>query len=222
MNGKVKIFLISGLGADKRTFDFLQLDFKHLIHHVSWIPPLENEKIESYCTRLIGKYKIDQNSILIGLSFGGLVSVEISKQVSPLKTIIISSVRNKNDLSKGFRISGKLGMHKLLTEKRIRNSNRYVEKAFGMATYNDRQILSDVLRNTNVEIVQWGIREMINWREPSPNEEIIRIHGRNDRILPLKNQADYVIEDGGHMMIAQRAEEISEILNTEIKSVINY
>ena len=76
------IFLISGLGADKRTFDFLQLDFHESVTYVEWIKPLKNETIESYSTRLIHKYKIGQNSVLIGLSFGGLISIEISISLS--------------------------------------------------------------------------------------------------------------------------------------------
>lgn len=222
MNVEVKIFLISGLGADKRTFDFLQLDFNESVVYVEWIKPLINENIESYSTRLIQKYTIDQNSILIGLSFGGLISVEISKQVNLLKTIIISSIRNKNDLSCAFKISGVLGLHKLITEKRVRSSNKFAEKAFGMDTNNDRLIFSEVMKNTNVEIVKWGIREIINWKETEKNEYIVRIHGSNDRIFPIKNQADYIILDGSHMMIVQKAAEISKILNKEISTALNH
>jgi len=221
MKNNVKIFLVSGLGADKRTFNFLQLESAVQVTYVDWIKPLQREKIQSYCTRLIEKYKIDTNSILIGLSFGGLISIEISKQVNLLKTIIISSIRNKNDISLAFKISGMLGLHNMMTEKRIRKRNKFVEKAFGMESNEDKLVFSDVMKNTDIEIVKWGIREMINWKESGKNEEVIRIHGSKDKIFPLKGKVDYIIEDGGHMMIAQKAEEISNILNGEIKKLRN-
>ncbi len=219
MNEALKIFLVSGLGADKRTFDYLQLEFHNRINYVSWIPPFDKEKIDSYSARLIEKYNMDQNSIVIGLSFGGIVAVEISKQVKLLKTIIISSARNKNDLPVLFRIIGKVGLHKLISENQIRRSNVFMEKAFGASTGEEKHVLSDVLKNTNVEVAKWAIREMTNWNESGKNEYIVRIHGDRDKIIPLKNDADYVIQDGGHMMITQRATEISSILNEEIRTV---
>ncbi len=216
----LKIFLVSGLGADRRTFNFLQLDFQDSITFVDWIQPHRKESLPSYCSRLAIQYNVDERSVVIGLSFGGIVAVEISKQIKLLKTIILSSARNRNDLSVLFRISGKMGLHKLISEHQIRRSNIFMEKAFGASTKEEKQMLEDVLKNTNVEVAKWAIREMTNWKESGKNEYILRIHGDRDKIIPLKNSANYVIHDGGHMMITQRAKEISKILNEEIRTVI--
>ena len=215
-----KIFLISGLGADKRTFDFLQLDFENSITFVEWIQPCEKENLTSYCLRLAKQYNIDERSVVIGLSFGGIVTVEISKQVKLLKTIIISSARNKHDLPGIFRISGVLGLHKLISENQVRRSNLFMEKAFGVSTEEEKHMLADVLKNTNAKVAKWAIREMTNWNESVKNEYIVRIHGDKDKIIPLKNHTDYIIKNGGHMMIMQKAAEISSILNKEIRTAL--
>lgn len=212
-----RIFFISGLGADQRTFDFLNLDYSELITYINWIPPQPNEKLATYCSRLIEKYQIDQNSIVIGLSFGGVVAVEITKQVRLLKTIIISSVRNRQDFSLAFKISGKLHLYKLIPKNKMRKRNLFMEKGFGASTYDEKKLLANVINNMDVDVAKWAIGEMTNWKETGKNENVVRIHGSNDKIIPLKNQADYIIKNGGHMMIAQRADEISTILNSEIK-----
>lgn len=95
-----------------------------------------------------------------------------------------------------------------------------MEKAFGASTKEEKYMLADVLKNTNTEVAKWAIREMSNWKESGNNEYIVRIHGDRDKIIPLKHDADYIIKNGGHMMITQRATEICKILNEEIKTVI--
>ncbi|MEH6513989.1 MAG: hypothetical protein V7734_12910 [Maribacter arcticus] len=75
----MKIFAISGLGADERVFNFLTLD--HEIVPIRWIAPKRKETIIAYSERLIQEYKIsDENEYaILGVSFGGLIAIEISK-----------------------------------------------------------------------------------------------------------------------------------------------
>ena len=46
-----KVYFISGLGADKRIFSFLDLSFCEPVF-IDWITPLKNESLESYALRL--------------------------------------------------------------------------------------------------------------------------------------------------------------------------
>ncbi|RZJ29312.1 MAG: alpha/beta hydrolase, partial [Chryseobacterium sp.] len=70
-----KIYIFSGLGVDRRVFD--NIDFGDLnVEFIDWIIPLTNEAIEIYAERISRKI-ISENPILIGLSFGGMVAVEI-------------------------------------------------------------------------------------------------------------------------------------------------
>ena len=39
----MKLYAISGLGADKRVFQYLDLDYELI--HIDWIPPLKGERI---------------------------------------------------------------------------------------------------------------------------------------------------------------------------------
>jgi hypothetical protein len=46
----MKLYGISGLGADKRVFNLLKLEYK--VHCVDWIKPYKKESLESYVGRL--------------------------------------------------------------------------------------------------------------------------------------------------------------------------
>jgi hypothetical protein len=49
-----KVYFISGLGADKRAFSFLDLSFCEPVF-IEWIKPLKNETLQGYALRLGGK-----------------------------------------------------------------------------------------------------------------------------------------------------------------------
>ncbi len=106
-----EIFLISGLGADKRVFDFLDLS-RYKTNHIEWIDPHSGESIELYAKRLavqIGKEK----PILIGVSFGGMIAIEIGKQMETEQIIIISSAKTKSGLPSSYLVR-KLKLHTLI------------------------------------------------------------------------------------------------------------
>jgi hypothetical protein len=62
------VYILSGLGADKRVFDFLKLDDVELIH-MEWIRPEMSESIEAYVKRICKQIVTDKPT-LIGVSFG--------------------------------------------------------------------------------------------------------------------------------------------------------
>jgi len=107
----MKIYAISGLGADQRVFKFLQLD--HELIPINWIIPLKNEPIQSYALRLAKSIDLEEEFALLGVSFGGLIAVELSKILNPKITILISSIETKNELNPMFRWFGNTRINKL-------------------------------------------------------------------------------------------------------------
>jgi len=46
-------------------------------------------------------------------------------------------------------------------------------------------------------------------------ENLIRIHGTNDKLLPLRDSKNVItIKDGGHLMVLEQANEVSTALNS--------
>lgn len=87
-----KAYVFSGLGVDKRVFD--NMDFGDLqVEFVDWITPEKTESLQQYALRLSGCIDTE-NPVLIGLSFGGMIAVEISKVMRCRKTILIASATN--------------------------------------------------------------------------------------------------------------------------------
>jgi len=106
------VYLLSGLGADKRVFDYLKLDDVELIH-IEWVPPEMSESIEAYVKRICKQILTDK-PILIGVSFGGIIATEIAKLIDCKKIILISSAATKDDIPLLYRVAGQLRIHKLI------------------------------------------------------------------------------------------------------------
>jgi pimeloyl-ACP methyl ester carboxylesterase len=204
-----EIYLISGLGADKRVFGFVDLSgFK--INHVDWIDPVDNESIERYAKRLVEKFKFNR-PILIGVSFGGMVAVEIAKQIETEKIILISSAKTKFDIPLYFRILGQLRLNKIMPASAFKKVDSLTYWFFGTKTTKEKELLRTIIEETDARFLRWAIDKIINWKNTALLTNLIHIHGNADKILPRRT-VDYEIQNGGHLMIINRGNEVGELI----------
>ena len=203
------IYLFSGLGADKSVFEFLDLKgFR--CHAIEWEDPLKDETVPDYATRLVKQIKA-KNPILIGVSFGGILAIEIGKQIETEKIIIISSLKCKTDLPMPMRIAGFLKMNKLIPADALQKPNGVLFWLFGVESDRDRDLLSDIVKRTDPGFIDWGISSITTWDNEICPDNVVHIHGTDDRIFPIQ-EPDYTISGGGHFMIVNRCEEVNKVL----------
>ena len=208
-----EIYLLSGLGADKRIFEFIDLsNFK--VKHVDWIEPIDKESIENYSQRLLNQITTDK-PILMGVSFGGIITIEIGKLIETEKLILISSARTRNDIPIYYRFIGQLGLNKLVPTWILKRVNPITYWFFGIKTKKQKELLKTILNETNNKFLKWAIDKIVNWKNKTELENVITIHGTADRILPIKT-ADFKVINGGHLMIFDKADQLNEILSRQL------
>lgn len=206
------IYIFSGLGADERAFQFINF-FEHKPVFINWIAPLKNESIEDYAARISAKIT-GPNPILVGLSFGGIMAVEVAKIVKPSKVILISSVQRKDEIPFIQRLAGMLRLHRLMPAGMMQKANFITYRLFGMETDADKKMLADILQATDPAFLAWAIDKILSWKNTSGTENLVQIHGTKDRLFPVYKNAAAVVEGGGHLMVLNRAEEVSDILHS--------
>ncbi len=207
----MKLYMIGGLGADERVFKFLKLNFETQI--IKWINPLSNEDLKSYANRLLNQINQEQEFGLLGVSFGGIVAIEISKLVKPAKLILISSVQTSKQLPRKYISFGKTQIMNLVPIKLIKPPKPILGFLFGAE---NKQLLKEIIEDTEPQFIRWALNSIINWSNEIKPIESLRIHGTKDRLIPLKGEA-LKIKDGGHFMIVDKAEEVSKLINEEMK-----
>lgn len=210
-----QIYCISGFGADARAFSNLNFGDR-AVKFLPWEIPSHLETLPEYTKRFI-KQMDQPDPILVGLSFGGMVSIEISKQIPVKKILLISSVKTAAEMPWYFRMAGKSRINKIIPLKPYSFLEPLENYNLGIETEEEKILVREYRKNINPTYSNWAINQIINWRNTSKPENVIHIHGSNDHIFPVKNiQATYIIKGGGHFMVMNRAREMNEIIKNEL------
>ncbi|MBD0367389.1 MAG: alpha/beta hydrolase [Flavisolibacter sp.] len=209
----MNMYFISGLGADKRVFQKIKLPEGYTPHHISWIPHRRNETLAQYARRLSAVIDTKLPFVLIGLSFGGMLAVEICRFLKPGKTILISSAAHSKMLPPYIRFLKWLPLHKALPYFLLKKPTRIVYWLFGIRAKGEKILFDRILYDTDISFLRWAMHAIITWPERKPPNHIIQIHGSEDTLLPLRFvKADYVIQGGNHFMVYSHAWEVSAVL----------
>ena len=210
----MNVYFLSGLGVDKRVFKNLDLSGNFSKYFLEWIQPIPNESFSSYAKRMTAFIDEREPFILVGLSFGGMMAVEMSKFVHPLKTIIISSATNNFQLPWFVKTIRYMPLYKIMPSQLLKKTNSLFYYLFGIKTKEEKILLKDILKGTDPLILKWSINAIAKWKNKTVPANLIHIHGDGDKLLPVKlTKANIIVKRGEHFMIYSKAKEISQIMN---------
>lgn len=214
------IYFISGLGADKRAFGKLKLPDNYIVKHIDWITPIENEPLENYALRLSKEIDTTHPFVIVGLSFGGIIATEISKILKPKLTVLISSIASKQFLPWYYKIIGLTFLDKLIPASILKKPSRLSFYFFGAKTIETKKLLTNIFHDTDEIFLKWAIRKIVTWKNIVVPTNLFHIHGSADKILPLRFlRADVEIKAGGHLMVFDKADQVSKILTERLGSL---
>ncbi len=214
MNSKTHIYFVPGLAASSKIFEYLKLPNETFeLHFLEWLMPLsENEKIEDYAKRMAQLVR-EENPVLIGVSFGGIMVQEMSKHLNAKKVILISSVKNRNELPKRLKVIQKTWVYKLFPSKSINNIEDFSKYAFGDFAKKRVKLYKEYLSVRNSNYLNWAIYNVLHWKQKKTLKNIIHIHGTEDHVFPIKHIKNCItIDKGTHVMILNKANTISKII----------
>lgn len=215
---KIPIYFVPGLAASPEIFEFLQFPDEFELHYLPWLIPLSAyEPIESYAKRM-SDLVLEENPILIGVSFGGIMVQEMSKHLQCRKVIIISSVKSRQELSKSLKFIQKLKIYKLFPSKFIENIEMFSFLAFGETSKTRLKLYKKYFSVRDRKYLNWSIYNVLHWQQTKSSENILHIHGTSDAIFSFKYVRNCIpVENGTHIMIINRAKTISKIIIDSIK-----
>ncbi|HWI90589.1 MAG TPA: hypothetical protein VNT20_04900 [Flavisolibacter sp.] len=207
------VYFISGQAADETLFENLVLPSYINVHHVHWIEPLKKESLSNYCKRLLQQIDTSNDFVLVGVSLGGIVSVELNKIVQPKQTIIISSIATKKELRPLLKIVRSLRIHKIVPGIFYKWYSPILNWYFGTETEREKELLKRYTQSATSNYMKWAVNEILNWQNETRPGNLFHIHGTKDRIFPYRySHPDILIKGGTHLMVHNRANEISRIL----------
>lgn len=219
---KTHVYFVPGLAANTKIFEYLSLPKDTFeLHFLEWILPLSvTESIESYAQRMCLAIK-HKNSVLVGVSFGGVMVQEMSKHISCKKVIIVSSIKSRKELPTRLKIAQKTKVYKLLPTKIFENFEDYEPYFLGNYLKKRAELYKMYLSVRDAVYLEWAIYNVLNWQQEKPLKNICHIHGNKDEIFPIKHIKNAIeIENGTHIMILNKAKNISEIIKNQTVAVL--
>lgn len=208
----MRIYLIPGLGADRRMYNSLiaELGQGEVLEFSS---PLPGEDLQQYVVRLADRIQKEEPFVLIGTSLGGIMCMELLQHVRPLKTIMLASVKNRKEIPWWIRLLRYVPVYRMLS------GNWYKKQVIRMASrglkgplQQDAALIIAMAQSADPNWVKWGIDAVIKWNGSCNDfSNIIHLHGSKDPLFPLRyiQQAE-VIRGGTHVMNMTRANEINQ------------
>jgi pimeloyl-ACP methyl ester carboxylesterase len=209
----IHVYFMPGMAANPAIFEYIKLPTNQFkIHLLEWIIPTKDESIQSYAQRMNQNIK-HKDPVLVGVSFGGVLVQEMSKQIQYQKLIIISSVKSKYELPRKMRLAKISKIYKLLPTKFVGNFESFAKYAFGETVKKRVNLYKKYLSVADKHYLDWAIENMVSWSQDEAIPNIIHIHGDRDPVFPIKNISNCITLKGGtHIMIINKYKWFNENL----------
>lgn len=213
----MKIFAFSGLGVDQRVF--ANLNIKAELIYLPWLNVDPKTELKDFAQQYLELLPQNEKFGILGVSFGGLMAIELSKISKPEFTILISSTEGHHGIPSLFRALGKLGLSKILPSKffipPIWLANYFFERK-------DKDLLRKIILDSDPEFNKWSVNQLLQWRNHQKLNKVLHIHGKADKLIPCPNNPEIIkIANAGHFMIHDEGPLLSQILDrfiTDTKS----
>lgn len=213
-----KIFCISGLGADERVFSNIHIAGYELVH-VKWLIPENKESFKEYCSRLLPQIT-EPSPIIMGVSFGGMVSIEISKLIETSAVIIISSIKSAFEMPLWMRLVRVLKLYRYLRLNPSGIFDPLQNYVLGAKTALEKDIARNYRKKVDRTFLYWAIEEIMKWKNDQVPKNFFQIHGSEDKMFPVRHiKSEYIVQGGGHLMTYNKSSEINSMLVKILKSL---
>ena len=175
------------------------------------------ETLQSYALRLFTLIN-DEQATIVGLSFGGMLATEMAKAHPLTKVILISSAKTFNEIPPYLRFWRRLPIYKYVSNNSMKISGGIVLRILGAKGKKQQQLQQQIIKSSNPQFTKWAMDAIVKWRNKTVPPNVTHIHGMADKLLPYRYvKADHSIKDGEHVMVMDRATELSALLKQLIK-----
>ena len=200
------LILLPGMGADARLH--ARLRTRGPIRALDWPPFKPHWRLADYAAEIVQRAEIAPGALIGGTSMGGMVALEIARQVSVSRVLLISSCNAREQVAK---ILLRLSPLAPLVPFEVAALTPRVP---GLRPH--RREVVEMAHRADPSFLRWCFREIAAWRGYHGDRSFIRqIHGSADRVLPVRHQRpDTVVPGAGHLMVMTHARAVSAFIDS--------
>lgn len=218
MRKKTPLYCIPGLGLDHRLFSKLSIPSAE-IKVIDWIEPLKSESIKSYAERLADEIPKEEEVYLLGVSLGGIMSIEIAQIRNVKKLYLISTVKNAAEMPKYMAWLDRIPEQSKTAAKFAIEASIALKPFYDKASDEGNLLFHKMLKSASIDFINWGIKAIAKWKGVERLETpFLHLHGTDDLVFPIKNiDQALTLKGGTHYTIYNEAEKISNIIEKDLR-----
>ena len=165
---------------------------------IDFIQPKPRETLVNYASRMANQ--LPCNSFIGGVSFGGIVALEVARILRPRGCILISSIRHPSELPPWFRVGRLLG-------------GRCCSSFLGVIGSAAAILPKSVCTSTTIRATKlagmsgrwhsWATSAVIDWQPEIAFDgcPVLQIHGTADSTFPIRyTHPDIIVPNGHHAL----------------------
>lgn len=213
----ISFVFLPGLGADSRLFRHQQKAFKNIVTP-RWIYPEKNESLADYARRWATELKLKKGCVLVGISFGGMVALEMARWVRPKAVLLIGSCRSPDSIPFILKWFGSFSVWPVVGKTLARTFPFGRGWFLGVEKKGELDLLMKMFLETPGDFLKWTVDAIRGWEGYKGKEFLVRhIHGQKDRLIPCRNvRPDKIIPKAGHTIILTHPKEVNAFIREQI------
>ncbi|MBI1368199.1 MAG: alpha/beta fold hydrolase [Planctomycetes bacterium] len=213
---ELPVIFFPGLSGDPRVFEPQTEAIPHL-SIAQWPKPNVTEGLSAYAARVARRVDPGRPCIIGGVSFGGIVALEVAHHLDARACILIASTRDARGLPNSLRLLRPLAS--VTAEPVLRIATPLCVTS---AAVSAPRVYQRLARSPDDDRVfrLWALRALLKWRSPCDARlPIFQLHGERDRTFPAsRSQADVILPHAGHMLTLTHADAVNEFIRRAIRS----
>lgn len=208
------VYFISGMSANCKVFDTIDLPYGFEKRYIEWLKPNEGELLSEYSQRMSVNIDTSKPFVLVGYSFGGIIVQEMNKFLTPCKTIIIASMKAGDEKPALFRVGHRIKFTEYLPIGFFKTSDLIFDFFSRFVYHARREDMEKYVSYTDPFYTKWSLFQILNWDSIFRCPNLYHIHGTKDQMFPFKGVKDvYPVEGADHLLVIKKSKEVSRILH---------
>ncbi|MEX2673619.1 MAG: alpha/beta hydrolase [Phycisphaeraceae bacterium] len=218
-----RLILLPGMGTRSPLLEPQRQAFPTL-ETPAWVPARLGESLADYAKRLLETIDTTPPFYLGGVSFGGMVALEMARHCEPEAVLLIGSARSGQQVPRAIRTSARVGQRLPMWALALRPRWLIAAHFAWRERFNrhHRALLARAVRGADPELFRWTGGAIARWHfEHEIAAPIHQIHGDKDWILqpPKPGPGIEFIAGGRHMINLTHPDLVNNFLHRHAPEV---
>jgi len=207
------IYAIPGLGTTRELFQRTAVTGHELVV-LEWPNPTPPVSMKQYASLFLKQIDSTQPVNLLGVSFGGMICMELADQIAVKSLTLISSAKCRKELPVLIRMLKYIPLYKMLSEGMHRMLAVHTRWFVGFEK-RYHSVFRRMIYSMPRDYFSNCIPMIARWNRKDPGQTVFHLHGDADRLLPGRFVDNCrIIENGNHAMIVNQVAAINQLLNS--------